>query len=135
MHQVPGKVGPGVDLNEELRKLHSGEPLSNAVGEGVGACRSGAHLQRCQHELIFLDPQVTALACQEPFDLGHRALQLGFARVEALQPLTGRPGEAHDLWPPARPLTRGNEIGVRVGIAPAMLDPDIAGAEGAAEGP
>jgi hypothetical protein len=37
--------------------------------------------------LIRLDPQVTVLTCQEPFDLGHRALQLGFARVQALDDL------------------------------------------------
>ena len=85
--------------------------------------------------MVLLDPQVTVLARQESFDLRHGGLQLGFALVEALQPLAGCPGLAHDLWPPARPLTRGNEIGIRIGIAPAMLDPDIAGAEGAAEVP
>ena len=81
-----------------------------------GLASSGA-----QHESVVFDPQVTVLACQEPFDLGQRALQLGFALVEALQPLAGRPGLAHDLWPPVRPLTGGNEIGVRIGIAAAML--------------
>jgi hypothetical protein len=31
MDQVLGKVGPAVDLNEELRELHPGEALGNTV--------------------------------------------------------------------------------------------------------
>jgi hypothetical protein len=35
MDQVSGKVGPGVDLDEELRELHAGEALGNLVSEGT----------------------------------------------------------------------------------------------------
>jgi hypothetical protein len=31
MDQVPGKVGPGVDLNEDLWEFHPWEALGNAV--------------------------------------------------------------------------------------------------------
>ena len=135
MDKVPGKVGPGVDLHQELRELHARETLGDALRQGVRTRGSGVGLQGRQHQAVILDPQVTALARQEPLDLGHGAGQLDFAFVEAFDPLTGRAGLAHHLRPPVRPLLGRNEIGVRIGIAPTMGDPDIAGAEGTAEMP
>jgi hypothetical protein len=86
MDQMPGKVGPGVGLDEELRELHPGETLGNPVSEGIGTRRSRARLQRCQHEVVLLDPQVTVLARQEPFDLGRRSQSRFRARGGAPAP-------------------------------------------------
>jgi len=135
MEQVARKVRPGVDLHQEFTECHTRQALGDVLGQGLRACRPWVGLERREDDLVIFDPDVAVRAGEQLLDLGHGAVQLGFAFFQAPQPLAGRAGLAHHLRPPARPLLGGNEIGVRIGIPSTVRDPDIARAQGTAQGP
>src|SRR4029453_19466944 len=75
------------------------------------------------------------LAGEQPLHVGHGALQFGFSFGKTRGPVAGGPRLPDDLWTPAGPFRRGNEIGLGISIAATVRHPDITGAEGTAEGP
>src|SRR5207302_9549641 len=94
--------------------------------QGLRTRGPGISLEGREDNLVVFDPDVTVLPGEQALDLRHGAVQLGFARFQACQPLAGRPRLADDLRPPAGPLRRGNKIRVWIGVAATVGDPDIA---------
>ena len=84
MDKVARKVRPGIDLNEEFTEVHARQALGDVLGQGLGTGGPGVGLEGREDEAVVFDPDVAVFAGQQALDLGHGAVQLGFAFLETV---------------------------------------------------
>jgi hypothetical protein len=123
MDEVVGKMGPGIDLNQQLTEFHMGQACGNEVFEGFGAGRALVCFEWRQDEVVVLNADLTIFPCQEPLDLAHTRSEFRFTLFKACETITRGPGLADHFRAAAWPRHWGNQIGVRGGVPATVFDP------------
>ena len=135
MDEVVGEARPGIDLDQQVAQFHPRQSGGDQVFKGFGAVGASVGLQGRENEDAVFDPDRAVFARQEFLHPGHARFEFGVAFFETLASVVGCAGLADHFRAVGGPLCGLDEVGIRVGIASALFDPDIAGAQGAAQMP
>ena len=130
--EAAAEAGPAVHLDQQLAQLHLGQPLIDKLFEDHGALRSLFRFERGDDEVSVLHPDAR-VAVQQGIDPLQERLQLGLALRQTRRALVGDLELLAHLAAQGGPTILGDQVRLRVGVATAGFQPDIAGPQGRAQ--
>jgi hypothetical protein len=128
MHEAAAEVCPAVHLDQQIGEFDPGQALGHVLLEPLSTLGQLLATDRADREVVA--NQADEIVGRQPtIESIEQQLQLGLALLQTLSPVLCGTRKAAGLGPQRGPANTRDQVGLGVGAAPAVPQPDVAGSE------